>query len=105
MIQWNKTPKREDTACAKRRVWRTKCGHYKVEESQITYGQGTDKNGVELGYPTVFRAMVLTDKGYWKILSDDFRKRSTAMEALEHYAEHGCLPDKKKRRKKPKREE
>ena len=99
MIEWNKTSKREDTDIAKRRVWRSKCGHYKVEESQINYGNGKDRHGVETGYATCYRAMVRNDWG-WKILSDEFRKRTTAMLALDHYLAHGHMPEKKKRIKK-----
>jgi len=101
MIEWLKTSKHEDTDLAKRRTWRSKCGHYKVEESQINYGNGKDRHGNETGYPTCYRAMYRQEWG-WQILSDEFRKRATAVSALEHHKAHGHLPEKKKRRKRVK---
>jgi hypothetical protein len=100
-IEWIKTPRHEDNFLAKRRVWRSRCGHYKVEESNILYGNGKDRHGNETGYPTCYRAMVHKQYG-WEIVSDEYRKRSTAMQALDHFAEHGFLPEKKKRRKRVK---
>jgi hypothetical protein len=99
MLEWNKRCKRNDTELAERRTWKTKCGHYKVEESNIKYGRKHDKHGNYLGYPIVYRAMVLKDWG-WDILSVH-RKRSAAVKQLEYYSENGKpIPKKKKRRKK-----
>ena len=98
MIQWNKTSKREDTQTAKRKVWKSKCGHYKIEQSAITYGAYNDKRGNFLGYPPYYRAMVLRDWG-WTIFSIH-RKRSAAQKQLEHLHEHGVgIPTKKRKRK------
>lgn len=87
MIEWYKTAKRDNTQLADRRVWRSKCGHYKVEESTIRYGNRTDRNGNHLGYPTYYRAMVLKDFG-WDIISDH-RTRSAAVSQCEYFHEHG----------------
>jgi len=102
MIEWYKTSKREDTQLADRRVWRSKCGHYRVEESTIRYGNRTDRHGNHLGYPTFYRAMVLKDFG-WDILSYH-RKRGPAVASCEYFHEHGHpKPPKTKKRKKVRR--
>ena len=101
MIEWMKRCRRCESALADRRVWSSRCGHYKVEESDIKYGRKHDKRGNFLGYPTFYRAMVLKDS-IWYILSAH-RKRSAAVRQLEYYHEHGKpTPKKKKRRKKVK---
>jgi len=103
MIEWKKRCRRQDTQLADRRVWTSKCGHYKIEESAIRYGAREDKRGNFLGYPPYYRAMVAQDWG-WEILSTH-RKRTAAQKQLEYYHEHGCRIPKKKRRKKVKASE
>lgn len=101
MIDWLKRCKRCDTQLAERRSWSSRCGNYKVEESNIKYGRKHDKYGNYLGYPIIYRAMVAKDWG-WDILSTH-RKRSAAVKQLEYYHEHGKpIPKKKKKRKKVK---
>ena len=97
-IEWYKTSKREDTQLADRRVWRSKCGHYRVEESTIRYGNCTDRHGNHKGYPTFYRAMFHHEWG-WEILSYH-RLRSAAVKAMEYFHDHGHKIPKKKKRKK-----
>lgn len=95
MIDWFKTAKRENTQVSDRRVWRSRCDHYRVEESNIRYGG-------DLGYPTIYRSMVLKDFG-WDVISYH-RKRKTAIEACEYFHEHGHpKPPKTKKRRRKKR--
>jgi hypothetical protein len=75
MIDWKKRCKRQDTILSKRRVWESKCGIYKVEESDIQYGKR------ESSIPIYYRAMVKRDWG-WEIISFH-RKRKPATKALE----------------------
>lgn len=86
-LDWNKTPRHENTQLAKRRVWKTKCGHFRVEEHTILYGVGKDKSGNETGMPTYYLAMMRHDWG-WQIISEH-RKRATAIKALEYLHENG----------------
>jgi len=87
MIEWYKNAKREDTQIADRRVWKSKCGHYKVEEHIIRYGQGQDKAGNSTGIPTYYLAMFLSPAG-WQILSEH-RTRTGAVKQCEYFSEHG----------------
>ncbi len=101
MIDWHKRMRREDSAIADRKVWRSRCGKYRVEEVDIRYGRGTNKAGVPLGYPIYFRAMIKCPLG-WNIVSEH-RKRTAAFKQLEYHNEHSTLiPKKKKKRKKTK---
>lgn len=101
MIDWFKRCKRDETSAAERRTWRSRCERYKVEESNIKYGRTHKRNGDYLGYPIIYRAMVLRDWGWWLISTH--RKRSAAQKALEYFDEHGHKkPPKKKKRKKVK---
>jgi hypothetical protein len=102
MIEWRTNARREDTQVSKRRTWNSLCGHYKVEESQITYGEGKDRKGVDTGYPRVFRAMQRNDWG-WLILSYH-RKKKTAQDACQARAD-GRIIEKKKRTKRVLHEE
>ena len=96
-IEWFKTYRREDTQLADRKVWRSKCGHYRVESCLIRYGQGQDRKGNETGYPLFFRAMQRTPEG-WIIISNH-KKLSTAQTALQNRL-NGVI--KRKRKKKVK---
>lgn len=89
MIEWNKRAKRDETQMAERRTWKSKCGHYKVEESNIKYGRSTDRHGNYKGYPIFYRAMASVD-GVWMILSAH-RKRTTAVAQCEYWHEKGHL--------------
>jgi hypothetical protein len=100
MIDWFKRMRREDTETSERKVWRSRCGRYRIEEVNIRYGRGKDKNGATLGYPVFFRAMIKRRLG-WYVVSAH-RKRMIAFKVLEYHAENGKLPKKKKRRKKVK---
>jgi len=93
MIEWNKRAKKMDTVCSNRRVWFTRCGRYRVDESIIPYGNRKDHNGNYMGYPPIYRALIKRETG-WDILSEH-RKRKTAVAAVEYYDENGCLPPKK----------
>lgn len=99
MIEWFKRAKRCDTTIAERRVWRSRCDCYRIDESNIKYGRDYDKQGNYLGYPIVYRAMVKRDET-WSILSTH-RKRSAAVKQLEYFDEFGkVVPKKRKRRRK-----
>jgi hypothetical protein len=99
MTEWFKRAQRCDNALSERRVWRSRCGRYKVEESNIRYGRETDKQGNYLGYPIIYRAMV-KNGDTWSILSTH-RKRSAATKQLEYFHENGTtIPKKRKRRRK-----
>lgn len=98
-MEWKKKCKRITAPLANRKVWTSACGHYKVEECTITYGDRTER-GVFLGYPTYYRAMVLKDWG-WHIISTH-RKRTAAKVQLEHYHEHGTVVPKKKKKRRAK---
>lgn len=86
-MEWNKRAKREDNVTSERRTWRSKCGHYKVEESNIKYGRKTDSRGNFQGYPIRYRAM-REHEGMWCIISNH-RKKSTAMAQCEYFYTHG----------------
>jgi len=101
MIDWYKRMKREDSAIADRKVWRSRCGRYRVEEVDIRYGRGTNRAGVLLGYPIYFRAMIKRPLG-WDIVSEH-RKRAAAFKQLEYHNEHSTLIPKKKKKKKLKK--
>jgi len=102
MIEWMKRCKREDNKYAERRSWYTVCKLYKIEESNIRYGRGKDKNGNLLGYPISYRAMVKRRVGGWYILSEN-KTFSAAKKVVEYYAENGKMkPKPKKRRRKVK---
>lgn len=96
-IEWGVNAKREDTQVSKRRTWRSTCGRFRVEESQITYGEGKDRKGVDTGYPRVFRAMQHLECG-WVIISYH-RKKKTAQDACQCRADGKAPPEKKKRPK------
>lgn len=98
MIDWFKRMRRDDTETAERKVWRSRCGRYKVEEVNIRYGRENDNRGVYLGYPIFFRAMIKRPLG-WYVVSTH-RKRSAATKVLEYIEEHGKRPKKKKKRRK-----
>lgn len=66
-----------------------------MEESQITYGEGKDRKGVDTGYPRVFRAMQRLECG-WVIISYH-RKKKTAQDACQNRADGKAPPEKKKR--------
>lgn len=70
-MEWKKRAKRRDTILSKRRVWESKCELYKVEESNIQYGDE----------PIYYRAMAKYDWG-WKIISYH-RKCKPAMKVLD----------------------
>lgn len=95
MIDWMKRCKKDETEMAYRRTWRSRCGRYKVEESDIKYGKGEDRYGNPLGYPIYYRAMAFIGNA-WAILSIH-RKRSAAIKQCEHLEEKGCLIPKKKK--------
>lgn len=101
MIDWYKRMRREDTEVSERKVWRSRCGRYRIEEVNIRYGRGKDKKGVALGYPTFFRTMVKRPLG-WYVVSAH-RKRAAAFKVLEYHAEHGTMPKKKKKKKRRKK--
>lgn len=90
MIDWNKRARRENTQLADRRTWRSRCGHYKVEEHTIRFGNKTDKRGNFLGYPTYYLAMRLVDPEHetWDIITRHHR-RSSAVAQCEYFHEHG----------------
>jgi hypothetical protein len=98
MIDWFKRMRRDDTDVAERKVWRSRCGRYRIEEVNIRYGRGKDKSGATLGYPTFFRAMIKRPLG-WYVVSAH-RKRTAATKVLEYHADNGTLPKKKKKRRK-----
>jgi len=86
-LDWHKRCKRDETMCAHRRTWRTYDGEFKVEESDLKYGKGTDRRGNLLGYPIIYRAMCHKRWG-WDILSYH-RTQSAATKACEVYANSG----------------
>lgn len=99
MIEWYKRWKRTDTQMAERRTLQSRCGHYKVEESNIKYGRTYKRNGDYNGYPILYRAMVLMDWGWWIISSH--KKPGTAQKACEYFHDKGHVkPKPKKKRKK-----
>jgi hypothetical protein len=101
MVEWMKRCKRDETQMAERRTWSTRCGLYRIEESNIKYGRGMNRRGEPTGYPLTYRAMAHLPWG-WRIISRH-RKRSAAIRAVEYFAEHGRpIPPKKKKRKKVK---
>jgi len=100
MIEWMKRCKRDETQMAERRIWTSRCGKYRVIESNIKYGRKHDKHGNYLGYPIIYLAMVLKDWG-WDIISRH-RKYKAAIKQLEYHQEHGKPIPKKKKRKKVK---
>lgn len=102
MIEWFQRWRRSDTQLAERRVLKSRCGHYKVEESNIKYGRVTDSKGNYLGYPVIYRAMVLLEWGWW--ILGYHKKSHPAQKAIEYFAEHGHPMPKKKKRKKVKPE-
>jgi hypothetical protein len=89
MLEWMQRAKRVDTIAAERRQWRTRCGRYMVEESAIKYGRKRDSDGVYLGYPVIYRALIKRAE-MWDILSEH-RKRAAATAQCEHHAETGKL--------------
>jgi len=93
MIDWNKRAKRDETVVADRRIWKSRCGHYMVQECDIKYGRTYARDGSFNGYPVFYRAMVETD-GVWRILSEH-RKRGAAVAQCEHWHEKGCLMPKR----------
>jgi hypothetical protein len=96
MIDWFKRMRREDTETAERKVWRSRCGRYRIEEVNIRYGRSTDGKGVYLGYPIFFRAMIKRPLG-WYVVSAH-RKRAAAFNRLEYYDARGHFPRKKGKR-------
>ena len=99
MIEWFKRCKRDDSQMAERRIWSSRCGHYKVVESNIRYGRKFDNHGNYLGYPITSMAMVLMEWG-WNIISHH-RKQSAAVKALEYFHDKGhAKPKPKTKRKK-----
>lgn len=87
MIEWFKNAKREDTVMSERRVWRSRCGHYRVEECNIKFGRTYDRHGGYNGYPVFYRAMTCVE-GIWKILSEH-KTRTGAVKQCEYFSEHG----------------
>lgn len=97
-----------DTVVSDRMRWKSKCGNYAVERSEIKYGRRTNAYGVYMGYKPVFRALHKRGK-IWDILSEH-TKRAPAERQCEYHAEHGVLmprntkANKAKRRMKKKRQ-
>lgn len=90
MLEWNKRAKRDETQVSERRTWNTRCGHYKVVETNIKYGRSSDRHGNYNGYPVYHLAMRLTDpeKDIWQIISEH-RTRVAAVKQCEYFHEHG----------------
>lgn len=87
MLEWNKRCRRDESQMAERRIWKTKCGHYQIVESNIKYGRKYDKRGNFLGYPIVYLALALREWG-WVIVSRH-RKRISAQRQLDYYHTNG----------------
>jgi hypothetical protein len=86
-MDWLKRCKRDETKAAERRTWKTRCGHYKIEEVNIKYGRSYDSRGQYLGYPIFYRAMVMDD-GTWSTVSEH-RTRKAALAQLEYHYKNG----------------
>lgn len=93
MIEWGKRGRRCDTEHAERRVWKSKCGRYRVLETNIRYGRKHDSQGNYLGYPIIYSAMVHKELGWYTISTH--RKRGPAIKQLEYYDQHGKPQPKK----------
>lgn len=70
-LQFANRGRRLDTLAARRTVWPTKCGQYRIEKSEIA------------GMPTVWRACVQIGAG-WTMLSRH-RSRAAAVKACEQH--------------------
>lgn len=109
MLEWVKRGKKMDTVVSERMRWRSKCGQYAVERSEIRYGKRTSASGIYLGYKPVFRALHKRGE-VWDILSEH-TKRGPAERQCEYHDEHGTIAPrntkltKAKRRLKKKRQE
>jgi hypothetical protein len=105
-LEWQKRCKRADTYLAKRRQWWTRCKNYYIEESELRYGRKRDENEEYLGYPIVYRVMMIQHGKRFDILTAH-KTKLAAVKALEYYVEHRKLipkqPTKAKRRQKAKR--
>ena len=66
--------KRDETVTARRRIWRSLCGRFRVVEAVSLYG-----------LPTVYRAEQLDEFG-WNVISRHCKKER-AVEALKKLAE------------------
>lgn len=108
MLEWMKRCKRMDTIVSDRRRWKSRCGEYAVEESEIKYGRSVSAGGVYQGYPKIFRALHKRGET-WDILSEHKTKKA-AQTQCEYHSEHGTLKPrntkvaKAKRRLKKKRQ-
>lgn len=74
LTEWPARPRREETAVARRWLWTSRCGRYRVVHTRYTLG----------GLPDLWYAMS-RDGGCWDILSRH-RKRHAAFAACERAA-------------------
>jgi hypothetical protein len=73
MLDWEKECQKDQTVCADRKIWETKCGKYRVIFSHIRYGEGI--------LPDQWYAMELNNKN-WDVISKH-RKKTAAQKACE----------------------
>lgn len=82
MIQWKTRCKKDQTVCADRKTWESRCGLYKVVFSQIRFGRDLGPKSI----PDVYYAMSRkTTEGIFDIISKH-RKKNPAIQACEKLA-------------------
>jgi hypothetical protein len=82
MIQWKTRCKKDQTICADRKTWGSKCGLYQVVFSQIRFGRGLGPKSI----PDVYYAMSRkTTDGFFDIISKH-RKKNPAIQSCEKLA-------------------
>ena len=94
MIQWKKRCKKDQTICADRKTWGSRCGLYQVVFSQIRYGKGLGPQSI----PDVYYAMSRkTEDGFFNIISRH-RKKNPAIQSCEKVAKKLAKEAKKKQK-------
>jgi hypothetical protein len=82
MIQWKTRCKKDQTICADRKTWQSRCGLYQVVFSQIRFGRDLGPKSI----PDVYYAMSRkTTEGIFDIISKH-RKKNPAIQSCEKLA-------------------
>ena len=82
MIQWKTRAKKDQTTCADRKTWESRCGLYKVVFSQIRFGRGLGPKSIPDTYYAMSRK---TKDGFFSIISKH-RKKNPAIQSCEKLA-------------------
>jgi len=89
-LEWSKRCTRDESEIAEHRTWKSKCGLFRVLETNFKLGRYNDEHGNFLGYPVYYTASRLQGEDDWKYLSEH-RRLSAAKKQCDYFARYGCI--------------